>query len=86
MTPALRQHQRIKESLRLRGTSLSKIARELDVTPTTVTTVCQGFRRSRRIEGAIADALGIAAENLWPDRYPPLSGESSTEGGLAPST
>jgi len=55
--------------LRLKGSSLAQIARELDVTPTTVTIVCQGFRRSRRIEAAIATRLGVAPERLWPDRY-----------------
>lgn len=69
MTPAERQHQRIKASLRLRGTSLSAVARDLDVNAATVTIVSQGHRRSKRIEAAIARALGLAPHEIWPDRY-----------------
>ncbi|WP_369827466.1 transcriptional regulator [Caulobacter sp. FWC2] len=69
MTPAMRQHQRIKASLQLRGTSLSAIARQLEVRASTVTTVSQGLRRSERIESAIAGALGLAPRDLWPERY-----------------
>ena len=70
MQPAMEQHEHIKMKLRLAGSSLSQIARELGVAATTVTTVSQGFRRSRRIERAIADALCVAPESLWRDRYP----------------
>lgn len=56
--------------LRLAGTSLSEVARELGVAPTTVTSVSQGYRRSRRIEAAIAAKLGQLPEVLWLDRYP----------------
>lgn len=55
--------------LRMAGSSLSIIARDLGVKPTTVTSVSQGLRRSRRIESAIAAALGTQPEKLWPDRY-----------------
>jgi lambda repressor-like predicted transcriptional regulator len=55
--------------LRLRGSSLAQIARELKVAPTTVTSVCQGMRRSRRIEAAIAARLNVSADRLWPERY-----------------
>ncbi|HOV56421.1 MAG TPA: helix-turn-helix domain-containing protein [Rhodanobacteraceae bacterium] len=70
MSSAIRQHELIKAGLRLRGTSFAEIARRLDVAPTTVTIVSQGHRRSRRIEAAIAQALDVALERLWPDRYP----------------
>lgn len=63
------QHARIKSALALKGASLSSIARELDVAPGTVSIVSRGFRRSRRIERAIADAVGSTPENLWPSRY-----------------
>ena len=65
----LRQHERIKCWLRLKGSSLAQIARDLNVTPTTVTIVSQGLRRSRRIESAIALRLGVTADRLWPDKY-----------------
>lgn len=63
-------HARIKAALALKGTNLSAIARDLGVAPTTVSIVSRGFRRSRRIECAIAGALGEAPASLWPDRYP----------------
>ncbi|WP_438853155.1 helix-turn-helix domain-containing protein [Brevundimonas nasdae] len=69
MMTAERQHQRIKGALKLRGSSLSAVARSLDVTPTTVTIVSKGVRRSRRIEAAIANALGMTPDALWPERY-----------------
>jgi lambda repressor-like predicted transcriptional regulator len=64
--------------LRVVGSSLSKIARELDVQPTTVTAVSQGLRRSRRIEDKIAQTLSTSAAKLWPDRYPYGVDETST--------
>lgn len=63
------QHELVKMRLRLAGSSLAQIARELRVTPTTVTIVSQGQRRSHRIEQAIATKLGTTAATLWPDRY-----------------
>jgi len=70
MRPALEQHERIKMRLRLAGCSLAGVARELGVAATTVTSVSQGYRRSRRIESTIATKLGVSPSTLWPDRYP----------------
>ena len=64
------RHERIKMRLRLAGSSLAQVARELGVQPTTVTSVCQGQRRSRRIEDRIAETLRTTPAKLWPDRYP----------------
>lgn len=64
-----RQHARIKGALALKGLTLSSIARDLKVAPGTVSIVSRGFRRSRRIESAIAIALGCAPSDLWPERY-----------------
>ncbi len=69
MLASRRQHERIKMKLRLCGSSLADVARELSVTRTTVTSVSQGYRRSRRIETAIAAKLGLPPERVWPDRY-----------------
>ncbi len=66
---SLRQHEQIKRQLRQHGSSLAEIARELSVARTTVTSVSQGYRRSRRIEAAIAAKLGRTPQQLWPDRY-----------------
>lgn len=65
-----KKHARIKSALCLKRISLSDIARSLAVTPSTVSIVSRGFRRSRRVEQAIAQALGQAPEEVWPDRYP----------------
>jgi lambda repressor-like predicted transcriptional regulator len=70
-----KRHARIKAALELHGSSLSDIARRLDVAPTTISIVSRGFRRSRRIEAAIADRLGVSAAQLWPDRYPIVAQE-----------
>lgn len=64
-----KRHARIKSALSLKRISLSDIARSLAVTPSTVSIVSRGFRRSRRVERAIADALGQRPEEIWPDRY-----------------
>jgi lambda repressor-like predicted transcriptional regulator len=64
-----RRHAQIKGALGLKGLSLSDIARSLAVTPSSVSIVSRGFRRSRRIEQAIADALGETPEAVWPGRY-----------------
>ena len=64
-----KRHNRIKAALQLKGSSLSAVARHLNVTPTTVSTVSRGFRRSRRIETQIAAELGCDIEDLWPERY-----------------
>ena len=92
MSPALEQHEEIKMRLRIAGSSLAQIARDLDVAATTVTSVSQGYRRSRRIENAIAAKLGMLPEALWRDRYPvsPTNLLSSTplyplHGGASPS-
>lgn len=65
-----KRHSQIKSALGLKGLTLSDIARGLDVTPSTVSIVSRGFRRSRRVESAIAEALGLTCSELWPDRQP----------------
>ena len=63
------KHGRIKEALKLRGVSLSDIARAQGVKPNTVSLVSTGWRRSHRLEVAIASALELTPEEIWPDRY-----------------
>lgn len=65
----LEQHEWIKSRLRLVGSSLAEIARELDLKPATITIVSQGQRRSQRIESAISTKLGVPVATLWPDKY-----------------
>ena len=84
MRREIKRHERIKMQLRLAGTSLAKIARELDVQPSTVASVSRGKSRSRRIEARIAAVLAIPAERLWPDRYAGDSVESGAPDPLMP--
>ena len=78
MTGTREQHEVIKMRLRLAGSSLACIARELGIQPTTVTATSQGKRRSRRIELAIARKLGCTPQSLWPARYD----EAASQEGL----
>lgn len=57
----------IKYQLRTRGTSLAKLARELEVSDTAVKNV----KRSAypRMERAIANALGLRPADIWPERW-----------------
>ncbi len=75
----LKRHERIKMRLRVAGSSLADVARDLGVAATTVTSVSQGYRRSRRIEAAIAAKLGVGAKDLWPSRYEPDGDDRSTK-------
>lgn len=62
-------HHWIRTALKKRGLSMTDIARRLDVTPTTVCMVSRGAGRSRRVEQAIADAIGFGQHEIWPERY-----------------
>ncbi len=62
-------HERLKAELRIRGTSLAQIARDLGVTKTTVSLVALGKQRSRRVEHALADAMTMTPADLFPERY-----------------
>ncbi len=51
----------------LRGITGVDIARKLGVSPTTVYIVIGGYGKSERIRRAIANALGMKVEELWPE-------------------
>ncbi|MEM6839671.1 MAG: helix-turn-helix domain-containing protein [Cyanobacteria bacterium P01_C01_bin.120] len=59
----------IKATLRKRGTSFAQIARDLSVDRSTVTNAVKGVHRSRRIEKAVAEALGKELREVFPSRY-----------------
>ncbi|MCL6285741.1 helix-turn-helix domain-containing protein [Ruegeria sp. 2012CJ41-6] len=69
MESASLAHERLKMELRVRNSSMSKIAAALGVSPGAVTNVSLGIRRSRRIERALAEAVGLSVATLFPDRY-----------------
>ena len=49
-------HERRKAELKIRGTSLAKLSRELGVSGTSMTLVSLRKRRSHKIEQALAEA------------------------------
>ena len=55
-----------KAALALRGVTQAEIARRLRVTPTHVSDVMYGRRRSVRVEKAIAEALQRPALEVFP--------------------
>jgi len=57
----------IKAMLELRGSSFAAIARELGVTRGAVRHVQDG--PYPKMERAIAEKLGLAPEDIWPERY-----------------
>lgn len=68
-TNPLIRHQEIREALKARGYTISDVARELGISPASVTTVSQGYRRSARTEQFLAALLGTTAATLFPERY-----------------
>jgi len=69
------RHTQIKYALNMRGSSLAQVANFLGLSQSTVTQVSQGRGRSRRVESALASALGTTPEQLFPDRYNNKEGE-----------
>ncbi|MDQ2069345.1 helix-turn-helix domain-containing protein [Natronospira bacteriovora] len=57
----------IKYQLRLRGSSLAQVARDQGVSRDAATLALR--KPYPRMERAIADALGLRPEQLWPERY-----------------
>jgi transcriptional regulator with XRE-family HTH domain len=57
--------QKIKSKMILKKISQAQIAEELGIDRSTVSGVVNGYRKSRRIQKAIADALGESYEKLW---------------------
>lgn len=62
-------HEFLKAKLRRAGTNFSAVARELGITPASVSLVSQGLRRSRPVQQALAEKLGTTPEQIWPERY-----------------
>jgi len=60
-------HERLKAELRMRGTSLVQISRDLGVSDSALTLVGKRMCRSQRIEKALALAVGTSPEDLFPD-------------------
>jgi Ner family transcriptional regulator len=69
MTVDLAKHEHVKFQLRLAGSSMAAIARELSVSHSSVTVVSQGYRTSSRILEAIAAKLNQDPASIWPERF-----------------
>lgn len=69
MSVDLQRHQVLKLRLRSKGSSFAQIARNLSVLQSSVTVVSQGYRRSHRIQKAIATELQTTPANIFPERY-----------------
>lgn len=72
MTKIEARNDGIKAALHLRGSSYSDIARQIEVTTSAVSLVARGRSRSKRIEEAIAQQVGVEPHLLWPEHYPKL--------------
>lgn len=62
---AIASHEALKMALRLKGTSLAQISRELGVSRTTLSLVGMRKLSVPRVEQALADALGKSLEELF---------------------
>lgn len=62
-------HERIKYLLRENGSSLPSLARELSVSPASVSNTSNGRSVSQKIQNAIASKLDLEACEIWPNRY-----------------
>jgi len=62
-------HLAIKKRLSQLGKTFVEIAQQEGVSKVSVSIVSRGYRRSRRIEAAIARAVNSTPEELWPERY-----------------
>lgn len=60
-------NRKVKALMVLNGIKGVDIARKLKVSPVTVYIVISGRGKSRRIQRAIAEALGTTVEELWPN-------------------
>lgn len=66
----LERHEFVKAQLRIAGTSLAEISRDLGLSQATVGAASAGYSRSKRVEMTIAERLDSRPEDLWPERYP----------------
>ncbi|WP_299695242.1 helix-turn-helix domain-containing protein [uncultured Tateyamaria sp.] len=58
------------QELRVRGSSMAQLARDLGVTQGSLSLISRGLHRSKRLEREIAAALNTTPEALFADRYP----------------
>lgn len=59
----------IQAALKKKGLKQADIARQCEVTPTTVGDVIHGRSRSRAVEARLAQEIGLPESTLWPQWY-----------------
>lgn len=62
-------HELIKARLRILGSSLSCIAKELGVSRSSVVPAVKGRSTSLRVDEAVAEKLGVSVDDLFPGRH-----------------
>ncbi len=62
-------------ALKKRGSNAATVALKLGVSKTGVGKILKGIARSARIEAALAEAIGLPPEKIWPEWY---GGEATT--------
>jgi lambda repressor-like predicted transcriptional regulator len=63
------RHEMVKYQLGIRGLTFSTIANEMGVHPSSVSSVSRSTRRSKRLASALAQAIDLAPEDLFPELY-----------------
>jgi transcriptional regulator with XRE-family HTH domain len=58
--------RKIRALMALSGITQADIRRNLGVTPAAISLVVSGKKNSKRVKRAIAQALGVTVEELWP--------------------
>lgn len=59
----------IKAQLRKNGIAAARIAEQLDTTPAHISNVIHQRSRSERVAIAIANALHLPVNTIWPGKY-----------------
>jgi lambda repressor-like predicted transcriptional regulator len=62
----------IKAAIRKSGANCAQIARDLNVSKTSVTRVIQDRSKSTRVAQRICELSGLDPQKAWPGRYPDL--------------
>jgi Ner family transcriptional regulator len=62
----------IQFAIRKKGYTLRNVATNVGVTPSVVTEIVSGRKRSRRVALEISSITGFPVSQLWPGQYPRL--------------
>lgn len=65
--------QDIMYKIKCAGSSQTKIAEKVGVTQTAVWNVINGKSKSKAIEQAIAEVIGVPVSEIWPESVPEIS-------------